>query len=626
MRPGCPGGSRGRPPCGGALPGHGAGDGTGVIASLGAWLAQGGLLLLVLLGVTLTRAWTVVHVDAGLHVDEAQYWAWSRALDWGYYSKPPAIAALIAASTAVLGDSLLGVKALAMLCYPLSAWVLYRLATEMAAQASGGAAAVRPERAGWLAAGLFFVSPVAALLGLVATTDAPLLLAWALASRALWRAWRCGRRGDWMWVGVWLGLGLLSKYTMAAFAVSAVGVALTLPRPPAAPAADRRLAGPLLAGAVALLLFSPHLVWNALHGWPTLRHTAEITMGAQAEPLAATLAGYLGGLVLLLGPVVAPWAAWRGLQAWRRAPAAPGAKALAVPTVDHRAALAFSGWLAGPVLLAGLAQALHAQAELNWTAPALIGAVLGLTRAVAPERAGGLDRLSRWHAALAVQAAVLAAVTLAGDLAHALGEPLPRRLDVWARMRGWEPAFEQLRPAVAEALAEHAQRHPGTPMPLVLGSDRAVLAQGAWAWRDLLPVGGPAASPVAPTGTGHGAMVAGWAGQQAGAMPWRTQSHALALPHAQPPAWAAWRDVGRRPMNHFELTAAVSPAGHAQPVWIVSDGSLPTGLRAALAQPARVLAQAQVEQTPGRWIRLTLWEAVLAPQPQSAARPATPSG
>ena len=36
--------------------------------------------------------------------DEAQYWRWSRTLDFGYYSKPPLIAWVIAASTAVFGE------------------------------------------------------------------------------------------------------------------------------------------------------------------------------------------------------------------------------------------------------------------------------------------------------------------------------------------------------------------------------------------------------------------------------------------------------------------------------------------------------------------------------------------
>ena len=40
-----------------------------------------------------------------LVADEAQYWDWSRHLDWSYYSKGPGIAWLIAAATRVLGSA-----------------------------------------------------------------------------------------------------------------------------------------------------------------------------------------------------------------------------------------------------------------------------------------------------------------------------------------------------------------------------------------------------------------------------------------------------------------------------------------------------------------------------------------
>ena len=53
-----------------------------------------------------------------LYVDEAQYWTWAQNLDWGYFSKPPVIAWLIAASTALFGDGILAVKLSAILLYP----------------------------------------------------------------------------------------------------------------------------------------------------------------------------------------------------------------------------------------------------------------------------------------------------------------------------------------------------------------------------------------------------------------------------------------------------------------------------------------------------------------------------
>ena len=40
-----------------------------------------------------------------LHFDEAQYWIWAQNLDWGYFSKPPLIAWMIALWQYLLGTS-----------------------------------------------------------------------------------------------------------------------------------------------------------------------------------------------------------------------------------------------------------------------------------------------------------------------------------------------------------------------------------------------------------------------------------------------------------------------------------------------------------------------------------------
>jgi hypothetical protein len=86
------------------------------------------------------RALLAATSGASLHVDEAQYWDWSRHLAWGYYSKPPLVAALIAASTALFGDAEHGVRALAMLCWVLAGGVLALLARSVAAAAGRGVA------------------------------------------------------------------------------------------------------------------------------------------------------------------------------------------------------------------------------------------------------------------------------------------------------------------------------------------------------------------------------------------------------------------------------------------------------------------------------------------------------
>jgi 4-amino-4-deoxy-L-arabinose transferase-like glycosyltransferase len=522
-------------------------------------------LAMLLVGLTIWRVWIVVHTGAGLHVDEAQYWAWSQALDWGYYSKPPAIAAIIALSTSWFGDGPLGVKALAMLCYPLSAWVLFRWVSEVVGDVSGAPMALA-QRAGRLAALLFMASPVAGLLGLAATTDAPLLLAWSLASYALWRAWRDGRRSDWLTLGLLVGLGLMSKYTMAAFAVSALGLVLTVPR--AEPRAVPLQRGLLIAAITALCCLAPNLAWNAAHGWPTLRHTAEITVGAQAAPLTETLGAYVGGLLLLLGPVLVPWLLlWRVAQG-RAAGPEVGAPSASLGRVTRRDAALAAVWLMAPLAAIGGAQALHAQAELNWAAPVLIGAILAIVLWLRPE-APGL-RLGGWYAALAVQTLLVGAVTLAGDVAHVLHRPLPRQLDVWARMRGWEQAFDELRPAAEAWWRSEAADVGDRAGPLVLGGDRAVLANGAYAWRSLGP------------------------------------------------RWTAWRHDGEPAHDHFQLTAPLQPGDRPQRLLIVSAGAPDPAWQTVLDGPPKRLAVADVEQSPGRMVHLELWQAELASRPMLA--------
>ncbi len=132
--------------------------------------------MLLLLG---ARVLMVIASGSGLHVDEAQYWVWSRDLQWGYYSKPPVIAALIRASTHLAGDGVVGIRLLCMLCWLAASAVLAWLGAQMLSV-----------RAGLWAAALLAATPASGLLGLVATTDAPLLLGWTVCMALTWQALR----------------------------------------------------------------------------------------------------------------------------------------------------------------------------------------------------------------------------------------------------------------------------------------------------------------------------------------------------------------------------------------------------------------------------------------------------
>jgi len=515
----------------------------------------------------------------GLHVDEAQYWQWSRELQWGYYSKPPEIAALIAASTALAGDGLLGVKGLVMLCHPLAAAVTGSLAHAMclAALQDGRAIddatpptpaeAALARRVALAAALLVATSPLASLLGLVATTDAPLMLCWALAAHAGWHLARRARRRDALLLGLALAAGLLSKYTLAALLPTLLAWLLWPPtrRGGAGATPPLRWRGLAIALGLAWLLCLPHLAWNAEQGWPTLRHTADITLlngrgpAAGSMGLGLSVAEFLAGQALQFGPLWVVLLAWPGRAGQRRA--SPAAQSGAAAWRGHtRRAL----WLAWPLLGIGLAQAALSRAQVNWTAPAGIGLALALAlhwggQAQPPgaQARRGLPPSGRAGAVMALHLLLGAAIALAPLLPH-----WPRPLDVWSRMRGWEGALQRLEPTVAA----HLQAH---PQAQVIVLDRTTLVQAAYAWR--------------------------------------------ALPAIH---WLAWRsDRGAPARHHYELTtrwaAAGSPAALA-PLLVLAPGreagDLPAALRERLG-PLQRLGEGTRWRAPGEGQAYTLWQA-----------------
>jgi len=74
-----------------------------------------------------------------------------------------------------------------------------------------------------------------------------------------------------MGVGLALGLGLLSKYSMATFALSAA-LYLVLSAPHRAVLHTR---WPYLALALGLAIYAPNLIWNLAHDFLSYRHTGD---------------------------------------------------------------------------------------------------------------------------------------------------------------------------------------------------------------------------------------------------------------------------------------------------------------------------------------------------------------
>ncbi|MDD3444825.1 MAG: glycosyltransferase family 39 protein [Zavarzinia sp.] len=278
-----------------------------------------------------------------LYLDEAQYWFWGQDLAFGYFSKPPLIGWAIAATTAVCGDGAACVKASSPIAYgiaPIFAWLLARN--------------LFGSRVGVIAAIGFATLPGVAFSGFIISTDPLLLMCWTGALWTFERALATRERRWWLGTGVFLGIGMLAKYAMVYFTLPAlIVVALgTYGR------GKRQWGGLALAGLVGLLVLSPNLIWNALSGFETFRHTAaNASVGAHIGNVEGVIE-FLGDQVAIIGPVLA--VVLVAVLAWPRGVFRdPGIRLLA--------------WFSLPILGLLVMQAFLSRAHGNWAAVAFPG-------------------------------------------------------------------------------------------------------------------------------------------------------------------------------------------------------------------------------------------------------------
>jgi hypothetical protein len=224
----------------------------------------------------------------GIFRDEFYYLACGRHLAWGYVDHPPLVGLLARAGTGALGSGSLGIRWLAVL-----SGVLTILATGLIVRRLGGG-----RLAQLLAALSVALAPHYLFVFHVLSMNGPEILLWTLGGLAVLAAVRDQSRAAWIAFGVVCGIGLLNKHSMLVFGLG-IGVGLL-----ATPARRQlRTPWPWFAGAIAGVMFAPHLWWQVRHGWPTL----EFIRNAQAEKIAdiAPLT-FLTEQVLMMNPGTLP--------------------------------------------------------------------------------------------------------------------------------------------------------------------------------------------------------------------------------------------------------------------------------------------------------------------------------
>lgn len=381
--------------------------------------------------------------------EEAYYWNYAKHLDIGYLDHPPMVAWMIWLTTALLGDSEFSVRIGAVVYWLIAASFSFALTKALFDKSTALVALL-----------LLSVLPFFFASGFVMTPDTPLIACWAGALYFLAQALIKERRLAWWGVGVCIGLGMLSKYTIALLGPATLLFLLVNPR-------SRHLLfkpEPYLAILVAGLLFSPVLIWNAEHEWASfafqgLRRLREpFQFSAHKLVLYALLQLTPTGIITVIAIATSKMAAGDDDRQEPRA----------IASCRYRFALVF--WLLplGVFFIFSLAH----NVKINWTGPLWLATVPFMARYMSNRDTSRSVRdfafLKRaWPATIAIT------LLFYGASLHYLtlgipGVPYPQNFS----LLGWNDLGQKI-----EQIEDEIE-YSSAVEPLVVGMDKLQIASG----------------------------------------------------------------------------------------------------------------------------------------------------
>ncbi len=368
-------------------------------------------LAYLLIAVVLFARWGYLAADKiELSEDEAYQWLWAKHPALSYYSKPPFIAYAQWIGTSLWGDTEFGVRFLSPLIGAILSLAVFRFLVREVNLRVGVWMLLIP-----LAAPLLGVGTI------LMTIDPLNVLFWMLSMMAGWRAMKEDSLKHWVWTGVWMGCGFLSKYQLP-FNLLCWAVFFILWKPARE---HLRRRGPWAALGVALVMTLPVLIWNQQHDWITVTHLGErggLDRAWRFKP------NYIWDFALaeigLLNPVFFLASLWACVMVWRR----------------HRddKLLMFLFSMSVPLFLFFFCYTIKSRVQPNWIAPSVVpmfclGAIYWERR----QRAG-LDKVGRWLVAGWILGAVPVILLHDTNLVQkASGHYLPAKADPLRRVRAW---------------------------------------------------------------------------------------------------------------------------------------------------------------------------------------------
>jgi len=384
--------------------------------------------------------------------EEAYYWNYAQHLDIGYLDHPLAVAWIIKLFTSLMGNIEFAVRFGAFLCWFVTAYFSYRLAREVVNEACAKWALI-----------LVAVLPAYFSFSWFMTPDVPLAALWVTAIYYMHQAIVREDKRAWLGVGIAIGLGMISKYTIALIAAALLLFVV----------ADKRSRKwlfrpePYVAVAITCILFTPVIVWNVQHEWASILFQSQHRI---SSGYSFSLPRFINNVLIMITPtgvlsVIA-------IIIFRKALLS------AADTVnrDSQGSLERSylllAWLALFPVIVFAVLSLFRESKLNWTGPSWLGLLPFIALLITSKLASGAPKLLAWSQR-AWPPTVVILLLIYGAGFHYLGLGLPMApYPKNSHLIGWQDFGRDI-----EVLVTQHERETGEQV-LVVGMDKIKIASG----------------------------------------------------------------------------------------------------------------------------------------------------
>ena len=223
--------------------------------------------------------------------DEAQYWLWSKDLDYGYYSKPPLLAWTIAVFSFFLGSDFFALKMIPVFLYCPVVLVVFIITKKL----------YEDRFFAFIVSITFFLAPAVSLSSFLISTDILLLFFWSLSLMMVLFIKDSPKIINFTLLGIFLGLAFMAKYAAIYFIISLILLCF-----------EKSMRSVFLKNKISfiycffviLIIIAPNLVWNYNNGWLTFVHTQD---NASLHKVGLNIWGgleFVISQILMIGPIV----------------------------------------------------------------------------------------------------------------------------------------------------------------------------------------------------------------------------------------------------------------------------------------------------------------------------------